>query len=212
MRRASGTRHRARRTAAQWRKLIERSGETRGNYCAANGLVLSTFDLSRRKLGETQVPADEVHPESLFVELTNPTEAAGLGLRRGQERGSLSSARVWCRGCVGWRHVERTLGESNLAVHASPPTCGARSTDYRLKCGDTWVKIRRAVNGSCLSIVADSSDSARSFPLLRFDAATGPADRLADRFTRPVRLRGFPVPLARAPGEPERLRTASFVT
>ena len=80
MRRASGTRHRARRTAAQWRKLIERfdrSGQTRGNFCAANGLALSTFDLWRRKLGEAQAPADEAHPESLFVELTNVTEPAG---------------------------------------------------------------------------------------------------------------------------------------
>ena len=80
MRRASGTRHRTRRTAAQWRKLIERfdrSGQTRGNFCAANGLALSTFDLWRRKLGETQAPADEAHPESLFVELTNATESAG---------------------------------------------------------------------------------------------------------------------------------------
>ena len=80
MRRASGTRHRARRTAAQWRKLIERfdrSGQSRGKFCAANGLALSTFDLWRRKLGETQAPADEAHPESLFVELTNATEPAG---------------------------------------------------------------------------------------------------------------------------------------
>ena len=80
MRRASGTRHRARRTAAQWRKLIERfegSGQTRGKFCAANGLALSTFDLWRRKLGETQAPADGAHPESLFVELTNATEPAG---------------------------------------------------------------------------------------------------------------------------------------
>ena len=80
MRRAIGTRHRARRTAAQWRKLIERfdrSGQTRGKFCAANGLALSTFDLWRRKLGETQAAADEVHRESLFVELTNATEPAG---------------------------------------------------------------------------------------------------------------------------------------
>ena len=62
MNRAGGTRRWARRTAARWRKLIEqfdRSGQTRGNFCAANGLGLSTFDLWRRKLGETQVPADE---------------------------------------------------------------------------------------------------------------------------------------------------------
>ena len=80
MRRASGTRHRARRTAAQWQKLIERfdrSGQTRGKFCAANGLALSTFDLWRRKLGEAQAPADEAHSESLFVELTNATEPAG---------------------------------------------------------------------------------------------------------------------------------------
>ena len=49
MRQAGDTRHRARRTAAQWRKLIERfdrSGQTRGNFCAANGLALSTFCLT----------------------------------------------------------------------------------------------------------------------------------------------------------------------
>ena len=66
MRRTGGTRSRSRRTAAQWRKLIERfegSGQTRGKLCSANGLALSTFDLWRRKLGETQAPADEAHPE-----------------------------------------------------------------------------------------------------------------------------------------------------
>ena len=80
MNRPGGTRRRARRTAAQWRKVVERfdrSGQTRGKFCAANGLALSTFDLWRRKLGETQAPADEAHPESLFVELTNATEPAG---------------------------------------------------------------------------------------------------------------------------------------
>ena len=80
MNRAGGTRPRARRTAAEWRKLIkrfDRSGQTRGNFCAANGLALSTFDLWRRKLGETQTQADGEHPESLFVELTNATEPPG---------------------------------------------------------------------------------------------------------------------------------------
>jgi len=65
MRRAGSTRHRARRTAAQWRKLIERfdrSGQTRGKFCAANGLTLSTFDLWRRKLCETPAPAGEAPP------------------------------------------------------------------------------------------------------------------------------------------------------
>ena len=77
MRREGGTRHRARRTAAQWRKLIERferSGQTRGKFCTAHGLALSTFDLWRRKFGATQAPADDAHPESLFVELTNPAQ------------------------------------------------------------------------------------------------------------------------------------------
>ena len=80
MRRASGTRHRARRSSAQWRELVERfdrSGQTRSKFCAANGLALSTFDQWRRKLGETQAAADEAHGESLFVELTNATEATG---------------------------------------------------------------------------------------------------------------------------------------
>ena len=80
MRRSGGTRRRVRRTAAQWRKLIERfgrSGQTRGKFCAANGLALSTFDLWRRKLGQTQAAADEAQPESLFVELANATEPAG---------------------------------------------------------------------------------------------------------------------------------------
>jgi len=80
MRRPGSTRYRTRRTAAQWRKLIERfdrSGQTRGKFCAANGLALSTLDLWRRKLGEAQAPADEAPPESLFVELTNATEPAG---------------------------------------------------------------------------------------------------------------------------------------
>ena len=81
MRQAGGRKgYRVRRSAAQWRKLIERfdrSGQTRGSFCAANGLALSTFDLWRRKLGQTQAAAPEEHRESLFVELTNATESAG---------------------------------------------------------------------------------------------------------------------------------------
>ena len=77
MRRAGGTRHRARRTAAQWRTLIERferSGQTRGKFCAANGLALSTFDLWRRKLQATPAAVEEERPEALFVELTHPAQ------------------------------------------------------------------------------------------------------------------------------------------
>ena len=79
MRRSGGTRRRARRTAAQWRDLFERfeqSGQTRGKFCAAHGLALSTFDLWRRKLGATPTPTpvDEEHPEALFVELANSAQ------------------------------------------------------------------------------------------------------------------------------------------
>ena len=86
MRKAGGRRRRGRRSAAQWRKLIERfdrSGQTRGNFCAAHGLALSTFDLWRRKLGETQAAAPEEQRDSLFVELTNATESAGCGTSQG---------------------------------------------------------------------------------------------------------------------------------
>ena len=64
MRQAGGTRHRARRTAAQWRELVERferSGQTRGKFCAAHGLALSTLDLWRRKLGATLAAVEQDH-------------------------------------------------------------------------------------------------------------------------------------------------------
>ena len=79
MKRASGRRHRARRTAAQWRKLVERferSGQTRGEFCAAQGLALSTFDVWRRKLGPAPAE-DAAHPEALFVELTGAAQPPG---------------------------------------------------------------------------------------------------------------------------------------
>ena len=77
MTRTRGTKHRARRTAAQWQELIERferTGQTRGRFCAAHGLALSTFDLWRRKLRATPAAVNEERPEALFVELTNPTQ------------------------------------------------------------------------------------------------------------------------------------------
>jgi len=79
MRRANRTRYRARRTAAQWRKLVEqfeRSGQTRGEFCAAEGLALSTFDGWRRKLGPASA-VEAAPPEALFVELTNAAQASG---------------------------------------------------------------------------------------------------------------------------------------
>ena len=77
MTRTRGTKHRARRTAAQWQELVERferTGQTRGRFCAAHGLTLSTFDLWRRKLRATPAAVNEEQPEALFVELTNPTQ------------------------------------------------------------------------------------------------------------------------------------------
>ena len=68
MRRAGGTRHHARRIGAQRQKLIERferSGQTRGKFCAAHGLALSTFDLWRRKLQATPAAVEEERPEAL---------------------------------------------------------------------------------------------------------------------------------------------------
>ena len=86
MRRTGGTRDRVRRTAAQWRKLVEqfeRTGQTRGRFCAANGLAPSTFDRWRRKLSATPAPVAEARPEPLFVEPTPPaptqTSAASTG-------------------------------------------------------------------------------------------------------------------------------------
>ena len=79
MRQAGGRRHRARRSAAQWQELVERfegSGQTRGRFCAAHGLALSTFDLWRRKLGATPASVDEPHPDPVFVELTNPAQTS----------------------------------------------------------------------------------------------------------------------------------------
>ena len=53
---------------------VGRGGQTRGKFCAAHGLALSTFDLWRRKLGATPVLVDEGRPEPVFVELTNPAQ------------------------------------------------------------------------------------------------------------------------------------------
>ena len=75
MRRTGGTRHRARRTAAQWRELVERferAGQSRCEFCAAHRLAPSPFDLWRRKLRATPAAVEEDRPEALFVELTNP--------------------------------------------------------------------------------------------------------------------------------------------
>ena len=78
MRRTRRTKHRARRSAAQWQELIERferAGQSRGKFCATHGVAVSTFDLWRRKLRATSGSVQEEEPEALFVELTNPAAA-----------------------------------------------------------------------------------------------------------------------------------------
>ena len=71
------------RSGASLVEQFERSGQTRGRFCAANGLALSTFDLWRRKLPAPPAPVAEARPELLFVELTPPappqTSAASTG-------------------------------------------------------------------------------------------------------------------------------------
>ena len=77
MRRTRGKTNQTRRSAAQWQELVERfkrSGQTRGRFCAAHGLALSTFDLWRRKLRATPAAMNEEHPDALFVELTNSAQ------------------------------------------------------------------------------------------------------------------------------------------
>ena len=67
---------RTRRTAAQWRELVERferAGQSRGRFCAAHGLALSTFDLWRRKLRGAPAVREEA-PEAVFVELSGGPE------------------------------------------------------------------------------------------------------------------------------------------
>jgi len=69
-------RRRTRRTAAQWQELVERferAGQSRGRFCAAHGLALSTFDLWRRKLRGAAAVREEV-PEAVFVELSGRPE------------------------------------------------------------------------------------------------------------------------------------------
>ena len=64
-------------TARALERLIERferTGQTRGRFCTAHGLALSTFDLWRRKLRATPAAVNEERPEALFVDLTNPTQ------------------------------------------------------------------------------------------------------------------------------------------
>ena len=69
---ARGAAHR--RPVAGLVERFEREGQTRGGFCAAHGLAVSTFDLWRRKLRGALAVREEVS-EALFVELSNPAVA-----------------------------------------------------------------------------------------------------------------------------------------
>ena len=97
MRRAGGTRHRARRTGAPWREVVERferSGQTRGKFCAAHELALTTFDLWRRKLGATPAAVEEDHREAVCRGADEPGAGADVCYFDGD-------------GCVGGRTRSR---------------------------------------------------------------------------------------------------------
>ena len=133
MRRAGGTRHRARRTGAQWRELVERferSGQTRGKFCAAHELALTTFDLWRRKLGATRAAVEEDHREALVVELTNPARAQTSATSTGTGAWEVEVELELGAGVV--LRVRRTapcgavFRRVEFGCVPSLPTCGAR--------------------------------------------------------------------------------------
>ena len=66
-----GKRVTVRRSAEEWRAIMsrfERSGQTHGQFCAAEDLAPSTFSLWRRKLRQS---AREANGASAFVELAD---------------------------------------------------------------------------------------------------------------------------------------------
>ncbi len=67
----TGSRTMIRRSAAQWREILQRfehSGQTQPAFCAAEGLALSTFSLWRRKLNSSRgmIPNNDA---AMFVAL-----------------------------------------------------------------------------------------------------------------------------------------------
>jgi len=64
---------RIRRSIVEWRKLcarFEQSGQTMEQFCAQQGLALSTFSRWRQKLRTDCRETAQGSPESIFVELS----------------------------------------------------------------------------------------------------------------------------------------------
>ena len=78
--RRSGAGRRTRRSAQEWRALLEacaRSGETRRAFCARHGIALSTFDWWQRRVqaesrANAPAPRGAADANALFVELAAP--------------------------------------------------------------------------------------------------------------------------------------------
>ena len=70
----STKRRRVRRSEAEWRGLFaryEQSGQTREQFCADQGVVLSSFTRWRQKLRAASCNPPAAAPEAVFVELTS---------------------------------------------------------------------------------------------------------------------------------------------
>ena len=124
MKQRRGTKRGVRRTAAQWQELIERferEGQTRGGFCAAHGIALSTFDLWRRKRRGTSAVTEE-EPQALFVELSSPpvlkTQVPPASTGTGLWEVELELG-AWCCGYEGRRHAKRPYHGADLAVYGS---------------------------------------------------------------------------------------------
>lgn len=87
---------RPRRSAAQWRKLIEaqaQSGLTQAQFCARHALALSSFQNWRRKLNPSSSP-----DSAGFVELPLSGETAGSGCLIELDRGNGICLRIKTQG------------------------------------------------------------------------------------------------------------------
>lgn len=75
----TASQRRIRRDQEQWRDLIaqfERSGQTRGQFCAEHNLGISTFSRWRQRLRRTTPTPLPDNGEALFLELEPPPSAS----------------------------------------------------------------------------------------------------------------------------------------
>ena len=131
---------------------------------------------------------------------------------------------TWRPRCTEWKSLLPFGFRPSSSPHRGSPT-----VVRRMRSGTSWIptpahallhlsSIPLHVDGTACSLITPAgslpqrgsyrSRSARSFPVLHFDVATGPADRPADRFVRSAWLPQFPVPLACTPAESRGFRTA----